>query len=149
MSRETSTRLSRRALLAGLGLGAVSAGALARPSLGLARGTAAKGDRWDRRPGSLSAASMSEWKRQVGSEFALVGAGNTKLVEVTPLRSLGRRPDGLREGAFMAVFESTGAALPPGDRMMDVSHSSAGAMKIYFSACGDRCGGRRLQAVFN
>jgi hypothetical protein len=47
------------------------------------------------------------------------------------------------------VFESSGASLPAGDRILDVSHSAGGDMKVYFSACGDKCGGQRLQAIFN
>ena len=87
--------------------------------------------------------------RQVGSEYALAGGVVARLAEVTPLRSPGRRPAGLRDTAFAVVFESAGPGLPAGDRILDVSHAAAGEMKVYFSACGDACGGRRLQAIFN
>jgi Domain of unknown function (DUF6916) len=151
MTRENPSRLSRRKLLAGLGFGVAAVGALAAPALQLSwtRKPGAKGSWWDRQFTSLSNAGADEWSRQVGSEFALAGGVVAKLAEVTPLRSPGRRPAGLRDGAFAVVFESAGATLPPGDRILDVSHADAGKMKVYFSACGDKCGGHRLQAIFN
>ena len=150
MTREKSSLLSRRRLLAGLGFGVAAVGAIAAPALQLSwtRKPGAKGSWWDRQFTSLANAGADEWSRQVGSEFALAG-GVARLAEVTPLRSPGRRPAGLRETAFVAVFESAGPSLPPGDQTLDVSHSAGGDMKVYFSACGDQCGGHRLQAIFN
>lgn len=150
MTREKSSRLTRRKMLAGLGFGVAAVGAIAAPALQLnwTRKPGAKGSWWDRQFTSLADAGADEWSRQVGTEFALAG-GVARLAEVTPLRSPGRRPAGLRDGAFVAVFESAGASLPAGDRTLDVSHSTGGAMQVYFSACGDQCGGRRLQAIFN
>jgi hypothetical protein len=150
MTREKSSLLSRRKLLAGLGVGVAAVGAIAAPALQLnwTRKPGAKVSWWDRQFTSLANAGVDEWSRQVGAEFALAG-GIARLAEVTPLRSPGRRPAGLRESAFVAVFESAGASLPPGDRILDVSHAAAGKMKVYFSACGDKCGGHRLQAIFN
>lgn len=151
MTGEKSSRLSRRAMLAGLGFGVAAAGAFATPALQLSwtRKPAAKGDWWDRRNVSLDRAGIDEWSRQIGSEFALAGGIVAKLAEVKPLRSPGRRPHGLRDGAFAIVLESAGPALPAADRMLEVTHPQAGAMKIYFGACGGECGGRRLQAIFN
>lgn len=151
MIRENSSRLSRRALLAGLGLGVAAVGALATPALQLSwtRKPGAKDNWWNRQFTSLSRAGVDEWTRQIGSEFALAGGIVARLAAVTPLRSPGRRPEGLRDSAFAVVLESAGAALPAGDRMVDVSHAEAGTMKIYFSACADKCGGHRLQAIFN
>jgi hypothetical protein len=151
MTRETSSRLSRRALLAGLGLGVAAVGAIASPALQLSwtRKPGAKASWWDRQFTSLENAGADEWRRRIGAEFALAGGGTARLADVQTLRSPGRRPRGLRDGAFAIVFESAGAGLPAGDRILDVSHAEAGAMKIYFSACGDTCGGRRLQAIFN
>lgn len=150
MTRENSSRLTRRKLLAGLGFGVAAVGAIAAPALQLSwtRKPGASGSWWDRQFTSLANAGVDEWRRQVGTEFALAG-GVARLAEVTALRSPGRRPAGLRDSAFVAVFESAGAGLPPGDRILDVSHAAAGKMQVYFSACGDRCGGRRLQAIFN
>lgn len=150
MTRETSSLLSRRKLLAGLGFGVAAVGALAAPALQLSwtRKPGAKASWWDRRSTSLDRAGMDQWSRQIGASFTLAG-GVAKLAEVTPMASSGRRPAGLRDRAFKLVFESTGSALPPGDRMYDVAHAEAGAMKIFFSACGETCGGRRLQAIFN
>jgi len=138
-------------LLAGLGFGVAAVGALAAPALQLSwtRKPGAKGSRWDRQFTSLANAGVDEWTRQIGSEFALAGGAVARLAEVTPLRSPGARPPGLRDTAFIAFFESAGAPLPAGDRMIDVSHAAAGKMKVYFSACGAKCGGQRLQAVFN
>ena len=151
MNRENASRLSRRKLLAGLGIGVAAVGALAAPALQLSwtRKPGAKGSWWDRQFVSLSRAGVDEWSRQIGSEFTLAGGVVAKLSEVSPMRSPGRRPEGLRDTAFAVVLESTGAGLPPGDRMLDVTHAVAGAMKIYFSACSDKCGGHRLQAIFN
>jgi hypothetical protein len=151
MIRETSSRLSRRNLLAGLGFGVAAAGALAAPALHLdwTRKPGAKRSWWNRQFTSLSSAGVDEWSRQIGSEFALGGGAVAKLAEVTPLRSPGRRPAELRETAFAVVLESAGAALPPGDRMVEVSHATGGRMKIYFSACDKACGGHKLQAIFN
>lgn len=150
MTREKSSHLTRRTALAGLGFGVAAVGAIAAPALQLnwTRKPGATGSWWDRQFTSLASAGADEWSRQVGTEFALAG-GVARLAEVTPLRSPGRRPAGLRDGAFVAVFESAGASLPPGDRILDVSHSAGGDMKVYFSACADKCGGHRLQAVFN
>lgn len=149
MNRENSSRPSRRALLAGLGFGVAAVGAIATPALQLSwtRKPGAKGSWWDRQFTSLARAGADEWTRQIGAEFALADGIVARLAEVTPLRSPGRRPTGLRDGAFAVVFE--GAGLPAGDRILDVSHADAGAMKIYFSACTDKCGGHRLQAIFN
>jgi hypothetical protein len=151
MTGEKSSLLSRRKLLAGLGFGVAAVGAIAAPALQLSwtRKPGAKGSWWDRQFTSLTHAGAEEWSRQVGSEFALAGGTVARLAEVTRLRSPGRRPSGLRDGAFVAVFESGGAPLPPGDRILDVSHASAGKMQVYFSACGSQCGGHRLQALFN
>jgi hypothetical protein len=150
MNRETSSRLSRRKLLAGLGFGVAAVGALATPALQLSwtRKPGAKGSWWDRQFTSLSSAGMDEWSRQVGSEFSFAGAA-ARLTQVNALAPAGRRPSGLRDRAFELVFESAGATLPVGDRIHDVTHSVGGNMKIYFSVCGSTCGGRRLQAVFN
>lgn len=141
--------MSRRNLLAGLGFGVAAVGALAAPALQLdwTRKPGAKGSWWDRQFTSLSHAGMDEWSRQIGSEFALMGAV-ARLTQVNALSTPGRRPPGVRDGAFELVFESAGANLPVGDRIHDVTHAVGGDMKIYFSVCGTACGGRRLQAVF-
>lgn len=151
MIRENSSRISRRKLLAGLGFGVAAVGAIAAPALQLSwtRKPGAKGSWWDRQFTSLAHAGADEWSRQIGAEFALGGGIVAKLAEVTPMRSPGRRPAGLRDGAFAVVLESAGAGLPAGDAIYEVDHATAGKMKIYFSACADRCGGHRLQAIFN
>jgi hypothetical protein len=138
-------------LLAGLGVGVASVGALATPALQLSwtRKPGAEDSWWDRQHVSLSSAGLDEWTRRIGSEFAVAGGVVAKLTEVTALRSPGRRPEGLRDGAFAIVLESASGSLPAGDRVLDVGDSEGEAMKIYFSACADKCGGRRLQAIFN
>lgn len=151
MTRENSSLLSRRKLLAGLGFGVAAVGAIAAPALQLSwtRKPGAKASWWERQFTSLANAGVDEWSRRIGTEFVLGGGVAAKLAQVTAMRSPGRRPRGLRDSAFAVVFESAGATLPPGDRILDVSHPEAGRMKIYFSACGDACGGHRLQAIFN
>lgn len=151
MTREKSSHLTRRRLLAGLGFGVAAVGAIATPALQLSwtRKPDAKGSWWDRQFTSLARAGADEWSRQIGAEFALAGGAVARLAEVVPLRSPGQRPPGLRDRAFAIVLESAGGPLPPGDRMYDLNHAEAGALKIYFSACTDKCGGRRLQAIFN
>jgi hypothetical protein len=151
MTREKTSRLTRRRLLAGLGFGVAAVGAIAAPALQLSwtRKPGAGGSWWDRQFTSLANAGVDEWTRQIGTEFALAGGVVARLAEVVPMRSPGRRPAGLRDGAFAVVFESAGAGLPPGDTILDVSHSAAGKMKVYFSACSSQCGGHRLQAIFN
>ncbi|HYG47033.1 MAG TPA: hypothetical protein VD846_03735 [Allosphingosinicella sp.] len=138
-------------MLAGLGFGAAAVGAIAAPALQLSwtRKPGAKGSWWDRQFTSLAHAGVDEWSRQIGTEFALAGGIVAKLAEVRPLRSPGRRPPGLREQAFAIVLEAADGSFPADDRIHDVSHAEAGTMKIYFSACGDKCGGQRLQAIFN
>ena len=151
MIRENSSRLTRRRLLAGLGFGVAAVGAIAAPALHLSwtRKPGAKGSWWNRQFTSLSHAGLDEWRRQVGAEFALAGGAVARLAEVRPLGKAERRPAGVRDQAFVIVLEGAGQTLPDGDRIHDVSHSEAGAMKIYFSACGDACGGHKLQAIFN
>lgn len=142
--------MSRRALLAGLGIGVAAAGTYATPALGWTRKPQAGDGRRDRLSASLERAGADEWSRWIGVRFAISGGAVAKLVEVQPLRSPGRRPAGLRDGAFAIVLEAAaGSSLPAADRVLDVVHSDAGAMKIYFSACGGDCGARRLQAIFN
>ena len=151
MIRGTSSRLTRRGLLAGLGLGAAAAGAMAAPALNLdwTRKPGPKGSWWDRRFTSLSAAGFDEWSGRIGTQFALGSGIVARLAEVRPLGKAERRPAGVRDQAFAIVLESLGGPLPPADRILDVTQADAGAMKIYFSACGETCGGRRLQAIFS
>jgi hypothetical protein len=148
MNGENSSRLSRRAVLAGLGLGATAVGAFATPAFGWAPKPAAAGSGRDRRLTPLSTAGMEQWSRQIGTDFAIAGGTVVRLARVEPLGSAGRRPAGVRDQAFAAVFEPVAGTLPTGDQILDVSHAQGGAMKIYFSACTGRCAGARLQAIF-
>lgn len=148
MTGDNVSRLSRRKVIAGLGLGAAAAGAMAAPPLPLSwtRKPGESGSWWDRQFTSLAHAGFDQWSSRIGSEFRLGNAIGT-LKEVSLLPSKGERPPEVRDRAFALVFESQ-APLPPGDRILDVSHAQGGDMKIYFSECGAGCGGRWLQAVF-
>ena len=147
MTTETSSRLSRRSMLAGFGLVFAAAGAIAAPALQLS---------WTRRPGTrgswwdgaapLHRAGIGQWNREVGSEFAVEAEGGTvsvRLAEVQPLNSAGRKPGELgRDRAFAAVFEADGP-LPAGNRIYKVNHPEHGQMDVFFSPSAER-----MTAVF-
>jgi hypothetical protein len=139
-------------MLAGLGLslGVAAAGASAAPHLPLGLGLepGAKGRSRGPRTAPLASAGIEEWSRQIGTEFMLAGGAVARLAEVRPLRSGGRPPAGVRSRAFEAIFEPAGGKLPAGDRTLEVAHGQAGPMNIYFSACTDGSGTRRLRAIF-
>ncbi|HEX8378987.1 MAG TPA: hypothetical protein VF619_00390 [Allosphingosinicella sp.] len=151
MNGKNSSRLSRRAMLVGLGFGVTAVGAFATPvrHLGWTE-KPARDSRWrDRQKTPLSTAGIEDWRRQIGTEFVLEGGSLVRLAEVQTLSSGGPRPAGVRGQAFAALFEPVAGKVPPGNRILGVSHAQGGAMKIYFSPCTGKCGGRRLQAVFN
>ena len=147
MTTETSSRFSRRGMLAGFGLVFAAAGAIAAPALQLS---------WTRRPGTrgslwdgaapLHRAGFDQWTREVGSKFTVEaegGAFSARLAEVQPLLSTGRKAGELgRDRAFAAFFEGDGV-LPPGDRIYKVDHPEHGRMDVYFSASTER-----MMAVF-
>ncbi|HEX8482847.1 MAG TPA: hypothetical protein VF650_13175 [Allosphingosinicella sp.] len=138
-------------MLAGLGFGVTAAGAFASPvrQLDWTRKPARDGSARGRQLAPLSSAGIEDWRRQIGAEFAIEGGSVARLVEVQPLSSGGPRPAGVREQAFAALFEPVAGPLPAGNRILGVRHARGGAMKIYFSPCTGKCGGPRLQAVFN
>jgi hypothetical protein len=148
MTSGLSSRLSRRGLLAVLGGGIAATGAFAAPGrkLDWTRAGGALGNR--RQQIALARADARAWTAYVGSEFQM-GGTTARLAAVEPLPSPGARPAGLRDRAFALVFESRSGALPVPDRIHSLSHADAGAMQVYFSACGEACSGRRLRAVFN
>lgn len=153
-----SAFLSRRMLLAGLGVGAVGAAAAAAPVLSLrlagAPSTGRPASWWDRTFLSLHAAGLAEWNGLVGETFALAGPNGThmlRIVAVSAFPRSGRRPVELaRSQAFSVVFESiAGPPLPAGDRLCQLVHRSYPPLPIYMGAPFTLGQKTRLVAVFN
>lgn len=156
-----SALLSRRVLLAGLGVGAVgAAGALTSgaPVIGLGSGGSA-GDAsgldaaswWDRSFVSIQAAGLDEWSGFVGETFTANGSNRFRVVSVTAFPRSGRRPAELgRSQAFSVVFEPVaGPALAATDKVYDLVHASYPKLPVYMSAPAGLGGATRLIAVFN
>ena len=142
MTTGTSSRFSRRGMLAGFGLVFAAAGAFAAPALQLSwtRKPGTRGSWWDG-AAPLHRAGLDRWAREVGAEFKVQaedGTVSVRLAEVQPLLSTGRKPGELgRDRAFAAVFEAEGP-LPRGDRIYKVDHAEHGPMDVYFSASGEK-----------
>lgn len=153
-----SAFLSRRMLLAGLGVGAAGAAAAAGPILSLRLSGGGSPVRapswWDRTFLSLHAAGLSEWSRLVGQNFALEvpsGSHLLRIAAVTAFPRSGPRPVTLaRSQAFSVVFESLGGPpLPATDSVYQLVHRSFPPLPLYVSApvaVGQKV---RLSAVFN
>jgi hypothetical protein len=152
-----SALLSRRVLLAGLGVGALgAAGTLTgtAPVLGLGS-TGDTSDReaswWDRTNLSLQAAGMTEWSGVVGETFTLNGSNLLRVVAVTAFARSGPRPSELgRSQAFSVVFEPiAGPPLPATDKVYELVHPSYPRLPVYMSAPVGLGRATRLMAVFN
>jgi hypothetical protein len=152
MIKQISKILTRRGILAGLGVGGVAAAAIAAPRLPLGLPPkAAKGSWWTGK-GGLEHAALDQWRSQVGTRFTLAGGGGTsvlKLVKVEEMNSKGSRPSSLaRDRAFAAVFEAEGTA-PSGDAIYRLQHQGGGTLDIFMSAANLAGPKPRLEAVFN
>ena len=161
MIQRDSALLSRRVLLAGLGVGTVGAvGALTggAPVLGLGSAGFA-GDAsgreeaswWDRTAVSLQAAGLAEWSGVVGETFTLNGSSRLRVAAVTAFPRSGPRPADLgRSQAFSVVFEPiAGPPLPAADKVYELVHPSYSRLPVYMSAPVGLGRATRLIAVFN
>jgi hypothetical protein len=160
MIQRDSALLSRRILLAGLGVGAIGAvGALSggAPALGVRRGAGASADGeswWDRTSVSLRAAGLDEWSGAVGRTFTAAspnGSHKLRVAAVAPFAPSGRRPAALgRSEAFSVVFELVGGPrLPAADGLYELIYGAYSALPVYMSAPFGSGRGTRLIAVFN
>lgn len=155
--QRNSAFLSRRMLLAGLGVGAVGAAAAAAPVLSLrfAGNTPGRSASWwDRTFRSLQAAGLAEWSGVVGETFtldSLNGSHMLRIAAVTAFPRSGSRPVALgRSQAFSVVFESiAGPPLPATDRLYQLVHRSYPPLPIYIGAPARLGQKSRLIAVFN
>jgi hypothetical protein len=158
MTDQTATFLSRRNLLAALGLGGAAAAAavVASPPMPLTwTRRAASGSWWESDTLALSRGAMEDWQGQIGTSFSVKaesGSATLKLVEVQPLGSKGPRPAGLgRDRAFAAVFETSEASLASTDGIYTMEHETHGELAVFVTA-GPQTGAAaatRLEAVFN
>lgn len=96
----------------------------------------------------LEHGSADDWKRQVGSRFAVAGASAAlAVVAVKPYRGRGSRPGGRRGSSFTVVFEAASGEAPAGDRIHMLRHESEGLVSLYLSP-PSKTARPRLEAVF-
>ena len=152
MTKQVSKILTRRGILAAIGVGGAAAAAMAAPRLPLSLTRKAAKASWWMGSGGLEHGALDQWRSQVGTQFTLAGQGGTsvlKLVEVQEMNSKGSRPSSLaRDRAFAAVFEAEGAA-PSGDATYRLQHQGGGTLDIFMSAANLTGPKPRLEAVFN
>jgi len=144
-----ASRLSRRNILvgaAGAAVCAIVATPLLRPVVGERTRRLLAGNPVTRRFLSLADAGQAEWAAQVGSVFTASGGHMLRLAGVQPLLSRGERPAGLRDRAFLAVFDVAGGASLAGDVIYTLTHPQYGATQVFLSLSGTP---GRMQAVFN
>jgi hypothetical protein len=151
MTDRTAAILSRRNLLAALGLGGAAAAVVASPPMPLSwTRRASSGSWWDQGSLALARSGMESWQSQIGTSFSVTaeaGSATLKLVDVQPLNSKGPRPASLgRERAFAAVFEAGEGPAPQGDGIYTMRHETHGELAVFVTAAG---GANRLEAVFN
>lgn len=160
MIQRDSALVSRRILLAGLGVGAIGAvGALSggAPALSVrsaAGGSGREDSWWNPTSVSLRAAGLDEWAGAVGETFTAAspnGSHNLRVAEVAPFAPSGRRPAALgRSRAFSVVFESVGGTpLPAADGLYELVHGAYSALPVYMGAPFRSGRAIRLIAVFN
>lgn len=151
---QTRSFLSRRKLLIGLSGAVAAAAALVAAPFRTAIVTTAR-DLVRNQPAlhrlvfSLADAGDEEWLDQVGTIFTVGGGTSLKLVAVTPMTSVGRRPAGLRDRAFLAQFDVQNRGTMAGDLIYIASHPSYGAFRIFLSASSAPNLPYRMTALFN
>ena len=144
-TKTSSTRLTRRALLASFGAGMFGGTAIAGPASATAGPNPLS-------TGNLQRGDMADWAEYVGRRFSIAaGAGAAlRLVAVEPLCSDGPLPRAVRRRRrFAASFESVGATVPDGDAAYWVSTASAAPLPLYLGARATVAGKARFVAVFN
>ena len=97
----------------------------------------------------LEHGSVDDWKRQIGSRFAVAGASAAALavVAVKPYRGRGWRLGGRPGPSFTVVFETASGEAPAGDRVHMLRHESEGLVSLYLSPPSNMAR-PRLEAVF-
>jgi hypothetical protein len=153
MTDQTVTILSRRNLLAALGLSGAAA-VVAAPPMPLSwTHRPSAGSWWDRSSLALARGGMEDWQSQIGTSFSVKadsGAASLRLVEVQPLNSKGPRPASLgRDRAFAAVFEAGDGAMPPSDGIYTMEHETHGELAVFMTVGNGGAAVTRLEAVFN
>jgi hypothetical protein len=144
-----SSFYSRRKLLCGLGLGGVgmATSSWAAPIAGALSKVV------PRVTASVRQTGMADWTAAIGASFIVrgeSGAAPVKLVAVTPLASSGRRPAGLRSGAFAATFQGTDSRLfPAGNRTYVFQQGNGSQMQLFVSAKSLLGGKAQLIAILN
>ena len=153
MSGTAKSRHSRRSILAGLAAGGAGMGAAAMAFGGrsLAPLMADAESWWVAPPVDLQTANASAWFAKLGELFEISGpedGGDYRLVAVSPMLSVGERPDDVsRQRAFAAVFEASGSSVAQGNRTYTVKNGGQ-SLELFF-AIADPATGTRLVAVFN
>ena len=151
---KVETTLSRRKLLLVIGGATAAAGAvIAAPYRGVFARRVEQFLR--RRPlartmRSLAYGSYEDWLLQVGSDFAIAGAGTMRLIGVQAFASGGRRPPELRRSsAFVAFFDPLGGRTLAGELIYTLRHPQHGPLQLFLSASADPQTPARMFAVLN
>ncbi|HTU12863.1 MAG TPA: hypothetical protein VMG08_18375 [Allosphingosinicella sp.] len=97
---------------------------------------------------SLGEATYEEWQAQVGTNFALGGRTNVRLVGVRALSTSGAKPSGVRTQGFAAFFDPGSETVAP-DLIYTATHETYGPTQLFLAASGDRRTPGRMVAVFN
>ncbi len=151
----TGAFLSRRRLLLGLGALATAAAAIVSKPLRTlvltrSRELVRAQPVLSRLLISLADADFLEWRDQIGTNFAVGGGANMKLVSLIGLAVPGPRPPDLgRSQAFMALFDVQNGGTLAGDLIYTVSPLRYGPFQIFLSASTDPNLPHRMTAVFN
>lgn len=98
---------------------------------------------------SLANAGYDEWAAQVGSIFTLGDGTRLTLAGVRAFPSAGLRPRGVRDRAFVALFDAGSGRSPAPDLIQTATHAQYGPLPLFLSAAGDPRTPGRMLAVFN
>lgn len=148
---------TRRAVLTGLGLGAVAlAGAGSALPIRWSRiARTETGGWWNATYPSLRHGGLAEWSKLVGQRFNFIPEAGSRAIykirSVTALPSPGRPPEGVaRSQAFAVTFESNIVSrVVEGNRMIQMTHAAHAPFPIFVGPTlreGDRT---LLVAIFN